>query len=65
MKQQVSLAQRRQVFRQRLEALSAMVLVAYHRRMASERFPTQCIDSRVLSSDTSPEPRLGEPLLAA
>jgi len=53
MKQRVSLAQQREVFRHQLDALKAMMLVAYHPEMAGEKCPTHFLDSCVLSSDTS------------
>src|SRR5438270_9002756 len=39
MKQQVSLAHQREVFRHQLDALKAMMLVAYHPEMAGEKWP--------------------------
>jgi DDE domain len=53
MKQRVSLAQQREVFRHQLDALKAMMLVASHPEMAGETCPTLFFDSCVLSSDTS------------
>jgi DDE domain len=61
MKQQVSLAQQREAFHLRLEALKAMVLGAQQRRMAGEKCPIRLVNSCVLSSDASSADRvLGE-----
>jgi hypothetical protein len=53
MKQKGSLMQQREIFRQRLDALKALVQVASHRRMVGEKCPTHFVASSVLSSDTS------------
>ena len=52
MKQKVSLVQHREIFRQRLEALKALMLVAYH-NACKEDVEQSYASFYVLSSDTS------------
>lgn len=53
MKQQVSHAQQREAFGHRLDALKAMVLVAYHPEEWGQKCPIRFVASCGLSSDTS------------